>query len=42
MNFEIIKLNYQKGLWNKIMVRISTQKGIITPAQYKEITGEDF
>lgn len=40
--FEIIRRNYEKGLWTKQMVVIAVRKGVITPAQYEEITGEDF
>lgn len=42
MTFEIIKSNYEKGLWTKQMVRLAVRKGIITQEQYKEITGEDY
>jgi uncharacterized XkdX family phage protein len=42
MTFEIIKSNYEKGLWTKQMVRLAVRKGVITPEQYKEITGEDY
>lgn len=41
MSFEIIKSNYDKGLWNKQMVRVAVGL-VITEAQYKLITGEDF
>ena len=37
MTFEIIKKNYDRGLWAKEMVRMAVTKGIITEAQYKEI-----
>lgn len=40
--FEIIRRNYEKGLWTKQMVVIAVRKGIITPAQYEEITGEEY
>ena len=30
MNFKIIKRNYDRGLWNKAMVRMAVRKGIIT------------
>lgn len=36
----MIKKNYDKGLWNKAMVKIAVKKGIITLEQYKEIVGE--
>ena len=42
MNFETIKRNYEKGLWNKTLVRMAVRKGIITEEQYKEIVGEDY
>lgn len=42
MNFDAIKNNYNRGLWNKAMVRMAVKKGIITKTQYKEITGEQY
>lgn len=42
MTYEIIKRNYDKKLWSKKMVAIAVVKGVITDAQYKEITGEDY
>ena len=42
MTYEIIKKNYDRGLWSKQMVDIAVKKGIITPEQYKEITGDDY
>ena len=41
MNFETIKRNYDRGLWNKAMVRMAVRKGVITMEQYKEIIGEE-
>ena len=41
MNYEMIKKNYEKGLWNKAMVKIAVKKGIITQAQYEEIVGDE-
>ena len=40
MNFDQIKKNYDRGFWNKQMVKVAVDKGVITAAQYKEITGE--
>ena len=40
MNFDIIKKNYDKGLWSKAMVLMAVKKGIITKEQYNEIVGE--
>lgn len=42
MDFETIKRNYEKHLWNKTLVKMAVRKGLITPEQYKEITGEDY
>lgn len=42
MNYETVKANYERGLWNKQLVRMAVRKGIITKAQYKEIVGEDY
>lgn len=41
MTFEIIKKNFDKGLWNKRQVEIAKEKGVITEKQYKEIVGEN-
>ena len=42
MNFEIVKKNYDKGLWTKQLVRMAVRKGVITKEQYKEIVGEVY
>lgn len=42
MNFETIKKNYERGLWNKVMVKMAVRKGMITREQYQEITGEAY
>ena len=42
MNFETIKRNYDRKLWNKAMVKMAVRKGIITKEQYTEITGEAY
>ena len=42
MNYETIKKNYIRGLWNTVMVKMAVKKGIITEVQYKEITGHDY
>lgn len=39
MDFETVKKNYEKGLWNITLVKMAVRKGIITKDQYKEITG---
>lgn len=42
MTYEIIKKNYDRGLWNVQMVKVAVKKNVITPEQFKEITGEDY
>ena len=42
MNFESIKKNYDRGLWNVAMVKMAVKKGVITKEQYAEITGKDY
>ena len=42
MNYETIKKNFERGLWNVAMVRMAVRKGIITKEQFKEITGKDY
>lgn len=40
MTFEIIKKNYDRGLWNKKQVEIAKEKGLITEEEYKQIVGD--
>ena len=42
MNYDTIKRNFDKGLWNVAMVRMAVRKGVITKEQFKEITGKDY
>ena len=42
MNFDIIKKNYDRGLWTKTIVKMAVKKGIITAKEYKEITNETY
>ncbi|NLY44114.1 MAG: XkdX family protein [Clostridiaceae bacterium] len=42
MTFEIIKKNYDRGLWNKQMVAVAVNKGVITAEEYEQITGEPY
>jgi uncharacterized XkdX family phage protein len=42
MNFEAVKRNYDRKLWNKTMVKMAVRKGIITKEQYQQITGEVY
>lgn len=42
MTYEKIKYNYEQGFWIEAMVKMAVRKGIITKAQYKEITGEEY
>ena len=38
--YEKIKEYYERGLWNEQRVREAVAKNIITPEQFKEITGK--
>ena len=42
MTFETIKRNFDRKLWNKQMVAVAVKKGVITPEQYKDITGGEY
>ena len=42
MNYETIKKNFERGLWNVAMVRMAVRNGVITKEQFKEITGKDY
>jgi len=42
MTFEMVKKNYDRGLWNKNMVKNAVIKQIITPEEYEIITGEAY
>lgn len=42
MNFNLIKANFEKGLWTKEMVGMAVAKGVITALQYREITGQKY
>lgn len=42
MTYKIVKRNYERGLWPLSLVRMAVRKGVITKAQYKEITGLDY
>ena len=42
MNFDIVKINYDKGLWTKQLVKMAVRKGVITKEQYFEITNEEY
>lgn len=39
---EKIKHFYDIGLYSNVQVRVFVKKGIITPEQYKAITGENY
>ena len=42
MSYEMIKRNFDRGLWNVDMVGLAVKKGVITPKQYEEITGQVY
>lgn len=42
MTYELVKRNFDRGLWTAQMVRLAVRKGVITKEQFKEITGHDY
>lgn len=42
MTYELVKRNFDRGLWTANMVRLAVRKGVITKEQFKEITGKDY
>lgn len=42
MSFDIIKQNYDRGLWTKQMVKMCVPRKVISPEQYEQITGESY
>lgn len=40
--FELVKSYYDKGMWNKVMVRNAVIKGWITAEEYELIVGEPY
>lgn len=42
MTYELVKRNFDRGLWTAQMVRLAVRKGVITKDQFKEITGQDY
>lgn len=42
MNFEVLLERYEQGRITKAMLKIYVKKGVITPEEYKQITGEDY
>lgn len=40
--FATVKAAYDRGTWNKTMVRNAVVKGWITPEEYQEIVGEVY
>lgn len=40
MTFDVIKRNFDRGLWCAKQVAVAVKAGIITPEQYQEIVGE--
>ncbi len=42
MTYDLVKRNFDQGLWTVQMVRLAVKKGVITKEQFKEITGKDY
>ncbi|WP_440271074.1 XkdX family protein [Duodenibacillus massiliensis] len=42
MTYDLVKRNFDRGLWTAQMVRLAVRKGVITKEQFKKITGQDY
>lgn len=42
MTFETIQYNFKRKLWNAKQVAMAVAKGVITPEEYKKITGNTY
>ena len=42
MTFEIVKYNFERGLWTATMVALAVRRGVITREHYKTITNQEF
>lgn len=42
MTYEMVKRNYERKLWNLQMVKNAVVKGIISKAEFEEITGTTY
>lgn len=42
MTYDLVKRNFDRGLWTAQMVRLAVRKGVITKEQFKEITRQDY
>lgn len=40
--YDRIEKWYKQGLWTEAMVRNAVEKGVITEAEYTEITGREY
>ena len=41
-NYERIKEYYDSGVWSEVRVRHCVEKGILTPEEYRGITGMPY
>lgn len=37
-----VAMRYDQGLWSKPMVKMAVKKGVLTKAEYAELTGEAY
>ena len=42
MSYEMIKRNFDRGLWTEAMVRMAVKKGVISKDQFREIVGKEY
>ena len=40
--YDLAKKNFKKGFWKDFMLADLVEKGILTPEEYEEITGEAY
>ncbi len=42
MTAEVIQRNYERKIWSVAQVKVAVKAGVITPAQFAEITGQEY
>jgi hypothetical protein len=42
MSYEIVKRNFDRGLWDAVTVKIYVKLRVITAEQFEEITGQKY
>ena len=42
MTYDLVKRNFNRGLWNAAMVGTAVEKGVIGAEEYQGITGQEY